>query len=77
MGAQQSRNQKRSVAIVDDASSRIDALAPLDDAAVADKARSLTAGGELTDPAEFLAVLAVASQRSLGLTPFPVQSKAV
>ena len=77
MGARQSRNQKRSVAIVDDATSRIDALASLDDAAVAARARTLTAGGELGDPAEFLAVLAVASQRSLGLTPFPVQSQAV
>ena len=77
MGARQSRNQKRSIAIVDDATSRIDALASLDDAAVAARARTLTAGGELADPAEFLAVLAVASQRSLGLTPFPVQSQAV
>lgn len=77
MGAQQSRNQKRSVAIVEDASARTAELSHLDDAALAQRARDLTAGGTLSDPAEFLAVLGVASERTLGLAPFPVQSQAV
>jgi preprotein translocase subunit SecA len=77
MGAQSTRNQKRSRAIVKDAGAQTTALAQLDDAALAHRARELTAGGSVADPAAFLGALSVASERTLGLSPFPVQSQAV
>lgn len=77
MGAQQSRNQKRSVAIVEKGQSRVNELSVLDDAALSTLARDLVAGGEISDHAEFLAVLGLASERALGLKPYPVQSQAV
>ncbi|AGF72418.1 accessory Sec system translocase SecA2 [Corynebacterium halotolerans] len=77
MGAQSGRNQKRSRAIVDAAGDRASELGALDDAELAGRARQLTASGEVRDPAAFLAVLAAASKRTLGLEPFPVQSQAV
>ncbi|SMG29850.1 protein translocase subunit secA [Corynebacterium pollutisoli] len=76
MGASQTRNQKRSRALVQEAEAQHSELSQLDDAALAQRARELTAGG-LKDPAAFLAVLGVAAHRTLGLEPFPVQSQAV
>ncbi|NLP38902.1 MAG: accessory Sec system translocase SecA2 [Corynebacterium pollutisoli] len=76
MGASQTRNQKRSRALVQEAEAQHAELSQLDDAALAQRARELTAGG-LKDPAAFLAVLGVAAHRTLGLEPFPVQSQAV
>ncbi|MCK7637112.1 accessory Sec system translocase SecA2 [Corynebacterium sp. P7202] len=76
MGGQQSRNQKRSRAIVDKASEINRELEGLDDAQLAARARELTAGGAVHDPAALLAVLGVAAGRTLGLTPFAVQSQA-
>ncbi|QGU04551.1 accessory Sec system translocase SecA2 [Corynebacterium comes] len=77
MGAQSTRNQKRSRAIVEDVGAQTAELTRLDDAALAQRARELAAGGEISDPAAFLALLGVASERTLGLAPFPVQSQAV
>ena len=76
MGASQTRNQKRSRALVQEAEAQHSELSQLDDAALVQRARELTAGG-LKDPAAFLAVLGVAAHRTLGLEPFPVQSQAV
>ena len=76
MGGQSSRNQKRSRAIVDQATSQQTKLAKLSDAALAKKARELAASGEISDAATFLAILAIAAERTLGFTPFPVQSQA-
>ena len=76
MGGQQSRNQKRSRAIVDRARTINRELETLDDARLADRARDLTSGGSVRDPAELLAVLGVAAERTLGMTPFDVQSQA-
>lgn len=76
MGGQSSRNQKRSRAIVDQATSQQAKLAKLSDAALAKKARELAASGEINDAATFLAILAIAAERTLGFTPFPVQSQA-
>lgn len=76
MGASQTRNQKRSRALVQEAEAQHAELSQLDDAALAQRARELTAGG-LKDPAAFLAVLGAAAHRTLGLEPFPVQSQAV
>lgn len=77
MGAQSTRNQKRSRTIVADAGAQTAELTRLDDAALAQRAHDLAAGGEITESAEFLALLGVAAERTLGLTPFPVQSQAV
>nr|WP_282441000.1 accessory Sec system translocase SecA2 [Corynebacterium antarcticum] len=76
MGGQQGRNQKRSRAIVDRARTINRELEALDDAQLADRARDLTSGGSVSDPAELLAVLGVAAERTLGMTPFDVQSQA-
>lgn len=77
LGGKSGRNQKRSRAIVEKVEQQSAELESLDDAALAQRGRDLIAGGKLSDPAAFLAVLAVASRRTLGLTPFPVQSQAV
>ncbi|RNE49111.1 accessory Sec system translocase SecA2 [Corynebacterium alimapuense] len=77
MGAQGSRNQKRSLAVVEAAASHASQLSTLDDAALSRRAQELTTDGEISDPAEFLAVLGVISERTLGLSPYPVQSQAV
>ncbi|WP_156230828.1 accessory Sec system translocase SecA2 [Corynebacterium occultum] len=77
LGGKAGRNQKRSKAIVDQAREQQEQLSTLDDAALAQRARDLVEGGEVKDPATFLAALGVASTRTLGLTPFPVQSQAV
>ena len=77
LGGKSGRNQKRSLAIVDQAQEHAAALEDLDDAALAQKARDLAAGGSIDNAAEFLAVLGVAAQRTLGMKPYPVQAQAV
>lgn len=77
MGGKQGRNQKRSLAIVDEAHTKKQQLTQLTDAQLVTKARDLTSTGEITDAAEFLAILAIAAERTLKMTPFPVQSQAV
>ncbi|WP_448855766.1 accessory Sec system translocase SecA2 [Corynebacterium camporealensis] len=77
MGAQSERNNKKSKAIVDNAAQAQSSLAELDDAAVADAARKAVKNGAIADKETFLAALAVASERRLGMSPFSVQSQAV
>lgn len=77
LGGKSGRNQKRSRALVDQAAGQLSQLHELDDAALAERGRQLVDGGRLRDPAEFLGILSVASARTLGMTPFAVQSQAV
>lgn len=77
MGAQSERNDKKSKAIVDKSGAATQELSALDDAAVAQAARDSVREGEIADKARFLAALAVASERTLGMQPFHVQSQAV
>ncbi|OHO68374.1 accessory Sec system translocase SecA2 [Corynebacterium sp. HMSC036D03] len=77
MGAQSERNDKKSKAIVDSSGAATQELSALDDAAVAQAARDSVREGEIADKARFLAALAVASERTLGMQPFHVQSQAV
>ena len=77
MGSGASRNQKRSIAITEAAAQRAEELAQLGREELNERARTALAGGELKDPAEFLAVLGEASRRTLGMSPFKVQSQAV
>ncbi|KQB85694.1 accessory Sec system translocase SecA2 [Corynebacterium lowii] len=77
MGSGSSRNQKRSIAITNDAAERGAELAECSQQELNERARAALSGGELKDPVEFLAVLGEASQRTLGMTPFNVQSQAV
>ncbi len=77
LGGKQGRNQKRSLAIVDQAEVHTRDLEALDDAHLAARARTLVGDGTPQDPAELLAVLGIAAHRTLGMRPFPVQSQAV
>ncbi len=77
MGAKSGRDQKHSRAVVEAAHRHAAALRELDDTALAERARHLTAGGEITDTTEFLALLGEAAHRTVGLTPYPAQSQAV
>lgn len=77
MGSQSERNDKKSKAIVDEARSAAQRYTKSDDATVAQAARDAVRGGEVADKAQFLAALAVACERTLGLHPFTVQSQAV
>ena len=77
MGGKQGRNQKRSLAIVDQAAARVAKLNTRSDADLVARAREITASGEVADAAEFLAILSIAATRTLEMTPFPVQLQAV
>lgn len=77
MGGKQGRNQKRSLAIVDQAAARAAKLNARSDEDLVARAREITASGEVADAAEFLAILSIAATRTLGMTPFPVQLQAV
>ena len=77
MGGKQGRNQKRSLAIVDQAAARVAKLNARSDEDLVARARESTAPGEVADAAEFLAILSIAATRTLGMTPFPVQLQAV
>ena len=77
MGGKQGRNQKRSLAIVDQAAARVAKLNIRSDADLVTRAREITASGEVADAAEFLAILSIAATRTLEMTPFPVQLQAV
>lgn len=76
-GNQKGHNQKKSQKIVSQAEERAAALSSLTDAELAARARELTAGGQLSHSSEFLAILSIAAERTLGLKPFAVQSQAV
>lgn len=77
MGSQSERNNKKSKAIVCSADEAARTLSQHDDAAVAQAARDAVQSGEIVDKAQFLAALAVACERTLGMNPFNVQSQAV
>lgn len=77
MGGKQGRNQKRSLAIVDQAAARVAKLNTRSDEDLVARAREITASGEVADAAEFLAILSIAATRTLGMAPFPVQLQAV
>ena len=77
MGGKQGRNQKRSLAIVDQAAARVAKLNARSDEDLVARAREITASGEVADAAEFLAILSIAATRTMGMTPFPVQLQAV
>ena len=77
MGGKQGRNQKRSLAILDQAAARVAKLNTRSDEDLVARAREITASGEVADAAEFLAILSIAATRTLGMTPFPVQLQAV
>lgn len=77
MGGKQGRNQKRSLAVVDQAAARVAKLNARSDEDLVARAREITASGEVADAAEFLAILSIAATRTLGMTPFPVQLQAV
>ena len=77
MGAQTERNDSKSKKVVSVADHRVEELARLSDEELAEQARALAVDGEITDKSEFLAILNVAATRTLGLTPFNVQSQAV
>lgn len=77
MGAQSERNNKKSKAVVTAADSAVEEIANLSDAEVAATARECVKDGKIADKSRFLAALAVASERKLGMRPFNVQSQAV
>lgn len=77
MGSSSERNDKKSKSIVTGSGELVAELSVLDDAELATRARDCAAGGELKDKSTFLACLAVAAERKLGLAPFHVQSQAV
>ena len=77
MGSQSERNDKKSKAIVGSADDAARTLSQKDDATVAQAARDAVQGGEVADKTKFLAALAVACERTLGMNPFNVQSQAV
>lgn len=77
MGAQSERNNKKSKAVVTAADSAVEEIANLSDADVATTARECVKDGTISDKSRFLAALAVASERKLGMRPFNVQSQAV
>lgn len=77
MGAQSERNNKKSKAVVTAADSVVEEIANLSDAEVAATARECVKDGKIADKSRFLAALAVASERKLGMRPFNVQSQAV
>lgn len=77
MGGKQGRNQKRSRTIVGQSLKHKETFATLSDAELRARARELCAQGQVTHPDEFLAILSLAAERTLHMTPFAVQSQAV
>ena len=78
LGAKSAKHEKQSRKIVDQAQQQAADLEALSDAELAERARAtIDAKGEIADKSTFLAVLATASSRHLGLRPFDVQSQAV
>ena len=78
MGAKSAKHEKQSRKIVDQAQRQAADFASLSDAELRERASAaITSGGEITDKSTFLAALATASSRKLGLAPFDVQAQAV
>ncbi|WP_087117894.1 accessory Sec system translocase SecA2 [Corynebacterium urinipleomorphum] len=77
MGSSSERNDKKSKGIVSQAHGLIAGYEQRSDAELVDAIRGTVDNGQITDKANFLAVLTVASARTLGMTPFEVQNQAV
>lgn len=77
MGSSSERNDKKSKGIVSQAHGLIAGYEQRSDAELVEAIRGTVDNGKITDKAEFLAVLTVASARTLGMTPFEVQNQAV
>lgn len=78
MGAKSAKHEKQSRKIVDQAQRQAADFASLSDAELRERASAaITSGAEITDKSTFLAALATASSRKLGLAPFDVQAQAV
>lgn len=78
MGAKSAKHEKQSRKIVDQAQRQAADFDSLSDAELRERASAaITSGGEITDKSTFLAALATASSRKLGLSPFDVQAQAV
>ncbi|GAB90490.1 accessory Sec system translocase SecA2 [Gordonia rhizosphera] len=73
LGSQSSRNQSKSVALIDETDTHSEWAAGLDDDAFADEAQKLDIAGKRDDRARFLALAREAADRSIGLRPFGVQ----
>ena len=76
MGSSAQRNDKKSQALVNQSVEIAQRLESEDDAAIARAAREATSGNR-PDYAAFLAALAIAAERRLGMKPFNVQLQAV
>ena len=77
MGASAERNDKKSKGIVTQAYELIADYEHRSDAELVDAVRGTVEAGQIKKKPEFLAVLTVASTRTLGMTPFEVQNQAV
>ena len=77
MGASAERNDKKSKGIVSQAYELIADYEHRSDAELVDAVRGTVEAGQIKKKPEFLAVLTVASTRTLGMTPFEVQNQAV
>ncbi|GGG67755.1 accessory Sec system translocase SecA2 [Corynebacterium pelargi] len=77
MGGKTGRNQKRSKQVVAQSAKLHQSIAGLSDEELSQQGRALCADGSINDAPKLLAVLAEASKRTLGYTPFEVQSQAV
>ena len=77
MGSSSERNDKKSKGIVSQAHGLIAGYEQRSDAELVAAIRGTVDNGQITDKANFLAVLTVASARTLGMTPFEVQNQAV
>ena len=77
MGASAERNDKKSKGIVSQAYELIADYEHRSDAELVDAVRGTVEAGQIKKKPDFLAVLTVASTRTLGMTPFEVQNQAV
>ncbi|MBP3947540.1 accessory Sec system translocase SecA2 [Corynebacterium sp. Marseille-P3884] len=77
MGSSSERNDKKSKGIVSQAHGLIADYEQRSDAELVEAVRETVADGQIKKKPEFLAVLTVASARTLGMTPFEVQNQAV
>ncbi|MDY5785368.1 accessory Sec system translocase SecA2 [Corynebacterium sp.] len=77
MGSTSERNNKVSKGVVSKAEERRGEFTDLSNEQLAHAVRETVHGSEIADKSAFLAILSVASERTLGLNPYEVQSQAV
>lgn len=77
MGSTAERNDKKSKGIVASAEELVEQFSAMSDGELAAAIRDTVSGGEIRSKPEFLAILSVASSRTLAMTPFNVQNQAV